>query len=417
MGRLKFTALMALMVMLLVMAPAVNMQGVPCVIRGIVTYDGAGVSGAQVSDSTESVTSGGGGSYSVEATSGSSVTVTATYNGHSASITVGTPSGGGFVDGQNIAISSGGGSGGSGGSSGSGGGYSTPVPTPVPTPTPTPTPTPPNRLYVPMPASTTIGTVAIGIAGTQVTVPMGNLFTDVVKNGTLEVPIAVGDNATGRLLITVDEAGSQSGTIRTMDLLANKILTVGGQQIGVALDISLSNLPAGSSLNFDLKSTDSVDMTAVNAQLAAYTDKKFSATPLLVFEATKNGIQNGRDITGAKFTFTVPRPVGFSPNDTYYVVRQSDGMMEVLNATLIDSRDADLLTFEVVSPHGLSTFSLVKKELAQPSTAQVTSTPQSTPMPTDDGIRGSLYMMIIGLVVGVIGGAGAMFLVLRVGGR
>jgi hypothetical protein len=151
-----------------------------------------------------------------------------------------------------------------------------------------------------MPASTTVGGVQVGIAGTQVTVAMGHLFTDVIQNGTLEVPVAVGDNATGRLVIGVDESGSQSGTIRTMDLLANKTLVVGGQQIGVSMDVSLSNLPAGSSFNFDLGPTDSVDMAAVNAQLAAYTDKKFSSTPLLLFEATKNGLQNGRDITGAR---------------------------------------------------------------------------------------------------------------------
>lgn len=419
MGRLKFAALMTLMAVLLLMSPAVNTQGVPCVIRGTVTYDGAGVSGAQVSDSTESVTSGGGGSYSIEATSGSSVTVTATYNGHSASITVGTPADGGFVDGQNIAISSGGGGGGSGGSGGGGGGYYTPAPTPVPTPVPTPTPSPSYRLDVPMPASTTLGTVPVGIAGTQVTVPYGYLFTDVVKNDSLEAPIAVGDNASGRLLVTVDETGSQSGTIRSINLLAKKTLILGSQQIGVALDILLSNLPASSSLNFDLKPTDSVDMAAVNAQLAGYTDKKFSSTPLLVIEATKNGIQNGRDITSAKFTFTVPRPASFDLNDTYYVVRQSDGMMEVLNATLVGSPGADPLTFEVVSPHGLSTFSMVKMSLAQPTPAPVRSTPQSTPTPTpaDSSLGGGLYTLVIGIAVGVIGGAGVMFLILRIGGR
>jgi hypothetical protein len=269
---------------------------------------------------------------------------------------------------------------------------------------------------VPLPASTTVGTVFVSIKGDQVTVPYGYLFNDVVKDGRLEVPVAVGDNASGKLVITVDPSGSQTGTIRSMDLIANKTLTVGGQQIGVALDISLSNLPAGSSFNFDLKPTDSVDMAAVNAQLAAYTDKKFSPTPLLVFEATKNGIQNGRDILGAKFTFTVPRPAGFDPSAAYYVIRQSDGMMEVLNATLVGSPDADPLTYEVVSPHGLSTFSLVKAESSRPAVAPTvapTSAPSPTPAP--EGVTGGLsgYLVIFGaFVLGAVSGMAVLVLVL-----
>ena len=374
-------------------------------IRGVVTYDGSPVSAEVSASPGGSTTCGGDGSYGVDTISGTAVTVTATYNGHSASISVGTPADGGFVDGQNIAISSSSGGGGSsGGDYGGGGSYSTPAPTPVPTPTPTPTPTPPNRLDVPLPTSTTVGTVQVGIAGTQVTVPMGHLFTDVIQNGTLEVPVAVGDNATGRLVIRVDESGSQTGTIRSMDLFATKTLVIGSQHIGISMDISLSNLPAGSSFSFDLMPTDSVDMAAVNAQLAAYTDKKFSATPLLVFEATKNGIQNGRDITGAKFTFTVPRPAGFDPSADYYVIRQSDGMMEVLNATLIGSPDADPLTYEVVSPHGLSTFSLVKAEASRPTVAPtVAPTATSVPTPAPTGLTG--YLVIVGaFVIGVVAG-------------
>jgi hypothetical protein len=287
---------------------------------------------------------------------------------------------------------------------------------PTPTPTPVPTSVPPNRLDTILPSQVTVGTVSVGIAGTQVTVPYGYLFNDVIKNGTLEAPIAVGDNAMGKLVITVDPSGSQSGTIRTMDLIANKTLVVGGQQIGVAMDISLSNLPPGSSFNFDLKPTDSVDMVAVNAQLAAYTDKKFSSTPLLVFEATKNGIQNGRDITGAKFTFTVPRPADFDPSADYYVIRQSDGMMEVLNATLVGSPDADPLTYEVVSPHGLSTFSMVKAESSTVApTVAPTSAPSSTPASeSPDGVGG--YLVIIGaFVIGAASGMAVltMFLWLR----
>jgi hypothetical protein len=77
----------------------------------------------------------------------------------------------------------------------------------------------------------------------------------------------------------------------------------------------------------------------------------------------------------------VPRPASFDPSAYYYVIRQSDGMMEVLNATLICSPDADPLTYEVVSPHGLSTFSMVKSEASRPTVAP-TAAPTATPVPT-----------------------------------
>ena len=236
---------------------------------------------------------------------------------------------------------------------------------------------------------------------------MGYLFTDVVKNGTLEVPLAVGDNDTGMLLIYTEPAGSQTGTIKSMKLIAGKRLVANGQQIGVSLDISLANRPAGSGFSFDLKPTDSVDILEINRQLSSYGDRQFSTIPLLVFEATKNGLQNGKDITDAKFTFTVPRPADFDPSATYYVIRQSDGMMEVLNATLIGSPAADPLTFEVVSPHGLSTFTMVKAESLKP--APTTAAPAATPSPTpaqespSGGLTG--YVVIFAaFVIGAIAG-------------
>jgi hypothetical protein len=70
------------------------------------------------------------------------------------------------------------------------------------------------------------------------------------------------------------------------------------------------------------------------------------------------------------------RPANFCPSVAYYVIRQSDGMMEVLNATLVDSSTADPLTYEVVSPHGLSTFSPIRVES---STAAPTVAPTAAP--------------------------------------
>jgi hypothetical protein len=304
----------------------------------------------------------------------------------------------------------------SGGGGGGGGGDYTP---PVVTPSPTPSPVPLYRLDTPLPSKVVIGTVPVKIEGTQVSVPLGYEFSDVIKNDTFEVPITMNDGASARLLVTVEPSGSQTGVIKSMHLIAKKTLNNSAQEIGVMVDIALSNLPAGSSFSFDLKPTNSVDMSEINRQLATYSDKKFNPAPLLVFEATKNGLQNGRDITGAKFIFTVPRPAGFDPSADYYVIRQSDSMMEVLNATLVGSPDADPLTYEVVSPHGLSTFALVGLEPARPTVVQVTPIPAPSPSPAPGGLSGGLsgYILVFStFVIGLVAGIAVLmiFLWLRI---
>lgn len=401
-------------VLLLATSQIASTQGFPCVITGTVTYDGSPVSGAQVSVSSGgSTTSGDGGNYLLDVPSGSSITVTATYNGHSGSSSASTPSDGGAVT-LNVAISSSS-SGGSGGD-GNGGSYN-PISTPVPTPTPTPTPTPPNRLYITLPTSTIVDNVSVGISGTNVTVPYGYLFVDVIKAGKLDVPIAIGDNASGVLKLIIEPTDSQSGTIKSMNLVANKIVESNGQEIGINIDLSLADLPPGSSLSIDILDPNSVDISQINAQLAFISEKRFNTTPLLVFEATKNGLQNGKDIMSVRLTFTIPRPISFDDNTTYYAIRENDGMYELLNATLVNSSDENLLTFEITSPYGLSVFSVVKTELVKPTLVPATPTPTPTLMPTNNDIGNSIYMILIGILVGAIGGIGAILILLKMSGK
>lgn len=92
-------------------------------------------------------------------------------------------------------------------------------------------------------------------------------------------------------------------------------------------------------------------------------------------------------------------------------------MMEVLNATLIGSPDANPLTYEVVSPHGLSTFSMVKAESSRPIVAP-TIAPMATPVPTPapTGLTG--YLVIFGtFVIGAVSGVVALVLLLWVRSR
>jgi hypothetical protein len=299
--------------------------------------------------------------------------------------------------------------------SGGGGGSSYYTPPEV-TPTPTPTPVPPYRLDTLLPSKITIGTVPVRIEGTQVSVPSGYLFTDVIKNNTFEAPITMSDGASAKLVIEVEPSGDQTGIIKSMHLIANKTLNYNNQTIGVMVDISLADLPAGSGLSFDLLGPESVDIGQVNEVLSAYSDRKFSPAPLAVFKATKNGLENGKDILGATFTFTMPRPAGFDPSARYYVVRENDGAYDILNATLISSADADPLVFEVVSPRGLSTFSVVKGVVSGPVSTPVptpTAAPSSTPAPS--GLGGGLtgYLVVIGaFVVGAVAGIGVLVLIL-----
>jgi hypothetical protein len=86
------------------------------------------------------------------------------------------------------------------------------------------------------------------------------------------------------------------------------------------------------------------------------------------------------------------------------VIWQSDGMMEVLNATLVDSPDANPLTYEVVSLHGLSTFSLDKAEASRPTVAP-TVAPTATPVPKPEPTSMTGYLVIVSaFVIGVVAG-------------
>jgi hypothetical protein len=127
MRSIKQILVVCLISLTLTIMPLVNAQGIPCVIRGTVTYNGSPVAGATVvASSGDSTTTGGDGSYGLDTLSGSTITVTATYNGHSRSIIVNTPSDGGMMIANTIAITF----------------TPTPTPTPAPTPTSKPTATP-----------------------------------------------------------------------------------------------------------------------------------------------------------------------------------------------------------------------------------------------------------------------------------
>ena len=83
--------------------------GFPCVILGKVTYNGAPVQGAQVVATPwgDTEITDVNGNYSVDVPSGSSVEITATYNGSSATLSgINTPANGGIVYGQDISITS-----------------------------------------------------------------------------------------------------------------------------------------------------------------------------------------------------------------------------------------------------------------------------------------------------------------------
>jgi hypothetical protein len=86
-------------------------------------------------------------------------------------------------------------------------------------------------------------------------------------------------------------------------------------------------------------------------------------------------------------------------------------MMEVLNAILVGIADADPLTYQVVSPHGLSMFSLVKAESARPMVAP-TVPPAASPTPAPESTGGlGGYLVIFGaFVIGAVSGMAVLVL-------
>ncbi len=97
------------------------------------------------------------------------------------------------------------------------------------------------------------------------------------------------------------------------------------------------------------------------------------------------------------------------------MVRENDGAYDILNAMLISSPDADPLVFEVVSPRGLSTFSVVKAEAKAPVITPVPATPTPAPTPAPAGLGGGLtgYLIVFGtFVIGAVAGMGVLVLVL-----
>ena len=93
-----------------------------------------------------------------------------------------------------------------------------------------PTPVPPYRLDTPLPSKVTIGSCAREDRGHSGIVPSGYLFSEVIKNNTFEVPITMNDGAAGKLIIEVEPSGSQTGTIKSMHLIAEKTLKISGQR-------------------------------------------------------------------------------------------------------------------------------------------------------------------------------------------
>ncbi|HEY3274102.1 MAG TPA: hypothetical protein VGJ92_10080 [Methanocella sp.] len=320
-----------------------NGQGFPCIVRGQVLYNGDPAQGAVVvaapgdSDTTNST-----GYYGVTAASGSIVTITATYNGHQATITVNTPSGGRFVEGRNIAI----------------------VYVPPATPTPAPTPTP-----VPGSFHTTIAGVSVTVSGNTITAPSGTTLSSILTGGQATIPAGEGT-------ITVDitaRPGSNTGTITGIHIADSSTGTLNGAPATISASADLDDLPSGSvGFSASVSQPTQQQIDAANGWLAGRS-RSISGTPLAVVEVDKNGITNADLVNGtAKFTLTMAKPAGFSPTKHYTVIRRSDTGYEELTAT-VKSTTATTVTFEIVSPHGFSVFLLVE-------TAPADTTP--TPLPT-----------------------------------
>jgi hypothetical protein len=190
-----------------------------------------------------------------------------------------------------------------------------------------------------------------------------------VEDGRLVVPIS-GANAS--LTLTLSDVNDTRASITSIVLNVEQNYTVNEGGATLQVSAGLNDVPLNASLNISVLPPSAVNMTLVNDVLQD--SGRQAGTPLCVIDVSKVNLANGVDVGWATFNITIPVPSGFDPSAPYYVVRQGDDANEVLNATVV-AMAGNEATFQVVSPHGFSTFTLVEA-----------TSPSPTPMPTSFSI-------------------------------
>lgn len=393
---LKFRHLITLTIAMLLIIPCVagaqSLSVFPCVIRGTVTCNGNVVQGAIVVASPgDSDTTNSTGGYGVDALSGTEVTVMATYQGHSQSITVNTTANGGFVDHQDIAIVY---------SSSASAAASNPTPTPAPSATPVPTPAPSSVTVV-------VDDRPVTITGNLITVPSGTSLSDIAQNGTIIVPVNVTSTAIESIVLSIVPVNDTAAIVANVQLVGQKQAQLNGANITVGVEADLNGVPMSAGIDVQVLSPDEASMSEISQALSS-SGEVVVGTPLAVVDITRINLTDGKDIRNGRLTLTIPRPSDFNASAHYQVVRDDGGVYSVLDADLASGPTADPLVFEVASPDGFSRFILVETAaIVSPSTTMPTAAPASN----SENVGIGVYAIAIALITAA--GVALYMLVIR----
>ncbi|WP_424358675.1 hypothetical protein [Methanocella sp. MCL-LM] len=255
---------------------------------------------------------------------------------------------------------------------------------PAPTPAITATPTPPTPVATASPVTTptpaavptpryfedingTVDAQFLNLTGNTVYAPEGTRMDSLVRDGRIAMQMRSPENETDSFMVLrVSPVNNSTATVTDASLVSRKEASLNGRNVTVYASADLNGIPSNATLGIKVTAPEDINESRVPEALSHAGLNNNSSKVLAVVEVIKENLENGRDIKSGSLTITIPRPADFDTDGSYKVIRESDGQYSLLDARLIGSPDVETLTFEIVSPGGFSTFTLVVVA-AQPS--------------------------------------------------
>lgn len=214
----------------------------------------------------------------------------------------------------------------------------------------------------------------------------GSNISRLAANGFMLVPASAGGMAYYN--VTTGSATGDAATVKGIRLEIGKQAPIEAGGVRVMAEATMNAVPVDSSVDLLVLAPESVDLGRVSEALNL-SGTRLDGGALAAVEIDRSGLENGRDIGSATLTFQFPKPAGFDPAKRYCVVRQDGSASEVLDARYLGEGANQTVSFDAVSPHGFSTFTLVMT--AAPAAS---ATPRATASGgSGDGLWGILVVM------------------------
>jgi YVTN family beta-propeller protein len=214
----------------------------------------------------------------------------------------------------------------------------------------------------------------------------GSNISRLTTNGYMLIPASAGGIAYYN--VTTGSASGDTAPVRSIKLEIGKQIPIQAEGVTIMAEAAMNTVPMDSSIDLMVLPLESVDLGPVGEALNR-SGFRLSGGVMAAVEVDKTGLENGRDIGSATLTFQLPKPAGFDPAARYCVVRFDGGASEVLDARYLGEGANETVSFEAVSPHGFSTFTLVMT-----SAPAASATPRATASGgSGDGLWGILVVM------------------------